>query len=332
MSRRLAMGTIIAIWSGVAVVAFVFAPDRSEELVPEVAEMVYGDSRSSLSSGSDGVLAFARILERLGVQPRVYRDVSLPSNGVLAVLAPVLWYTDAEADRVVDWIRGGGRLLYATREITVETDDDLDVVVEDPIVARLFGSEQKIGGTVFEQVSVGRGRAVVLFDGGRSITNEAVFDSRLADATAWMNFLFEGESVIHFDEVRSGVMQGAGLIDTLLQTRYAPLLIVAAIVFLLLAWAGFPRLRPAQAAAPSPRRDLRGYLASIAEGMQHDGRRGLAMRLMTEGCRRRLGPIARVPDEFSDADHKGDLVVVARKLSELEAKLCRSRTASMEES
>jgi len=104
-------------------------------LVPTGSLVTFDQRRSSLRTSPDGVAAWARSLERLGV-PAVQRYSSFtrqaPRSGGLALLQPVITLSAAEVSIVLEWVRDGGTLVLAPqfRSLLLDSLDlDLDVAL-----------------------------------------------------------------------------------------------------------------------------------------------------------------------------------------------------------
>ena len=85
-------------------------------LVPTGAWVALDQRRSSLRTTTDGVAAWARSLDQLGVRvaPR-YRSLTdePPRGAALVMLEPVLQPTAAEVREILGWVRQGGVLVYS---------------------------------------------------------------------------------------------------------------------------------------------------------------------------------------------------------------------------
>lgn len=85
-------------------------------LIPAGAWVAFDERRSSLRITPDGAAAWARSLEELGVPiERRFVDfsVSPPEGRGLAILQPLVALSAGEAHSVLEWVRGGGVLVYA---------------------------------------------------------------------------------------------------------------------------------------------------------------------------------------------------------------------------
>ena len=85
-------------------------------LVPTGAWVALDQRRSSLRTTADGVAAWSRSLDQLGVRvtPRYRSLTDEPPRGAgLVMLEPVLPPTAAEVREVLEWVRQGGVLVYS---------------------------------------------------------------------------------------------------------------------------------------------------------------------------------------------------------------------------
>lgn len=85
-------------------------------LVPTGSWVAMDVRRSSTRVTPDGVAAWARSLERLGVAvAQRYGSFTSepPRGGGLAILQPVITLSAAEVHATLEWVRGGGTLVYS---------------------------------------------------------------------------------------------------------------------------------------------------------------------------------------------------------------------------
>lgn len=85
-------------------------------LIPGGAWVAFDERRSSLRTTPDGVAAWARSLEELGVpvdRRLVDFSASPPEAGGLTILQPLVGLSAGEVHVILEWVRGGGVLIYS---------------------------------------------------------------------------------------------------------------------------------------------------------------------------------------------------------------------------
>lgn len=276
---RLVAICVTLAWLTIAVVAVALAPP-ADPLPPEVADAVYGTLRSTQSSARSGVMGFARVLERLGYQVRPHALPTPPSEGLWVLLAPRVPMLDEEAAVFSDWIRAGGRALYAPRTLVVELpgeSEPVTIVLPDFFLERVEKEGELVADKdVVETYRFGLGRVVVLADEGFTLSNQALEELGLGAESSWLSWILEGIGAVHFDEVRAG----AGGAD-----RWAMAPVASPWVFTLLAltlgawvWARLIRREPIVAPVTDGV-SVERHIHAVAALLRVGRRRALARRL-----------------------------------------------------
>ncbi len=284
-----------AAWVGVGVAtALLWA--QSGTPTPVEAEVRYGDARSLGSSAPGGVLAFATLLEQLGYEVHAGTSAGAPKAEVLFLLGPRQSFTALEAQALLDWVAGGGRLVYGPMHLGVSlpaADAEHETVVfGDLLLERLLedGTTPEASG-VAALITHGRGLVAVLPEGGEVLSNASVQALGLAAELPWLRRVLGGRHEVAFDELRLGLAEGDGVVELLASSRFGPALIIASAALLLwllgAALREVPSRREGELARAAPAEVQ--VLAVLLRGAR---RRVIASRALLEGTRQRLGGLA----------------------------------------
>jgi hypothetical protein len=300
-----------------------------------MAEYMYGDAPSMRSSAPEGTLAFAETLRRLGYDVRVHRGITPPERGVLVLLEPRISLAAEEAQALVRWVRGGGRLIYAppaaassspgrsadggipsppeagarnggadaapdgdaTPSAGASSPPDAGADPAQPLVRRIDAQGEQL-----RQVGsatlwrVGKGRVAVLPDGSDPLQNRNLQQDGLRSELPWLRRVIEGKRRVAFDEARLGLESSEGLLTLILKSRFAGAFALAAVALGIWLFARGVRRQPAHALPPKGGRVFGEHLRAVAGVLQRGGRMHLAAESLLEGTHRRLGPRVRSPE------------------------------------
>ncbi len=94
-------------------------------MIPSGARMAFDQRRSALRTTPDGVAAFARTLEGQGrsVQYRFDSyEQRAPSGAVEVLLEPLELLSEGEIRELLDWVEGGGTLVYSPEFVSTLAD------------------------------------------------------------------------------------------------------------------------------------------------------------------------------------------------------------------
>lgn len=274
-------------WLSVGLAAGVWA-GGPQPLTRTQSTTRYASARSMHSAAPDGVLAFAETLRRLGRQVSMHRSAGRPNADALVLLGPSVTLGQEEQGALLDWLRRGGHLLYAPpKRAKPEQNDDC---LEDALCVELLaeGDHLQSGSDAF-RLSMGLGRAVVLDDGGASLSNATLEQSGIGSHAAWLGWWLDGVGQVDFDEARIGVATAIGPLELLEESRYWPAALLGVFGLLVAVLASGTRRTPAQADASAGSRDFGEHLDAVGELLRRDGRSSLARELLLGGTRHRLG-------------------------------------------
>lgn len=212
------------------------------------------DQRRSIARTTpDGTAAWARSLEALGVDVEERfsdLDTQPPTGGGLAILEPLVDLSAREVHNVLEYVRGGGILVY-TPGIVSPLEDSLtyDVLVHPPdpyglttyrdsLVAHRWTEEPRgwaasrtirvfidsklveewepladgeLRGTSLGWLSVGDGGVLFIAD-GREVSNAALADSEVALTATRAVVDLLGDETLAFSEYHLGVGSSQGLV------------------------------------------------------------------------------------------------------------------------
>ncbi len=301
--KRLLLRLAIGAWIGLGVLAVRLAPE-DEPLAPELAEALYGTTRSMQSSAPEGALALARTLSLLGFEVSANQRVGWPEAEVLVVLSPPGLLDAFEIESLLGWVRAGGRLIYAGRDLSVRATSGepsaeakpVEITVEDPLIVAVqqaaSGVQPKGGAALY---AVGTGLVALVDGAGEALSNRRLREVGLGAELPWLRIVLEGASRVAFDEGRIGAAPQEGLIDALLASRYAPALRLSLLALLLWLVAVGVRRMPAEPEGPAGGRAFGEHLSSVGHVMRSSSRAKLAHQLLLQGTRRRLGALAGTP-------------------------------------
>jgi uncharacterized protein DUF4350 len=326
------------LWISLGVALALLTPG-SGPLSPQRAEAVYGSARSIHSAAPDGLLAFAETIRRVGFQIGIQRSAGRPRADALVLLGPSVRLSEVERTALLDWVRQGGRLLYAppagagsaraAPDLAGPDPADADAALDanaqrclaDSFCEELSRLGQGVEGHVpWRQARLGTGRIVLLSEQGAALSNAELARSGLSAPAAWLGWWLEGVQSVHFDEARIGVGGADGLLDVLRQSRFWPALLLGGVGLLLLVLAGATRRLPARAEPRAGSRDFGEHLDAAGRLLARDDRASLAQQLLLEGTRRRLGPRAQHPDVQAILESELGLTPLAAELWTLEAR------------
>jgi hypothetical protein len=314
----LAIGT----WLSVGLAAGVWA-GGPQPLTRTQSTARYASARSMHSAAPDGVRAFALTLGRLGHEISMHRSAGRPGGDALVLLGPSVALAEEERGALLEWLRRGGHLLYApAKSAAPEENDDC---LKDALCVELLaeGDHVQKGSDAF-RLSIGLGRAVILDDGGASLSNAALERSGIGSHGAWLGWWLDGVHHIDFDEARIGVATADGLLNLLEQSRYLPAALLGALGLLVALLASATRRSPVQADASAGSRDFGEHLDAVGELFRRDGRSRLARELLLAGTRHRLGRRARHAEVEAALSTSLELVPFAAALCRLETSLSPS--------
>jgi hypothetical protein len=320
------------LWIILGVVLTLLTPGNGP-LTPQRAEAVYGQARSIHSAAPDGLLAFAETLRRVGLQIGIHRSAGRPEGDALVLLGPSVPLSEVERTALLDWVRQGGRLLYAPpagAKKNPEPGDpagpdhanaDAQRCLADSFCEELARLGQGVGDEVpWRQARLGLGCIVLLPEQGAALSNAELARSGLNAHAAWLGWWLEGTRRIQFDEARIGVGGADGLLDVLRQSRFWPAFLMACLGLLLLVLAGATRRVPAGAEPRAGSRDFGEHLDAAGSLLARDARAELARQLLLQGTRRRLGPRALHADVQAILESGLALTPLAAELWTLEAR------------
>jgi hypothetical protein len=111
-ARRWLGRAAVAVWVVLGAGAVLIAPEEDAPS-PSEAELRFQTAPSSLSSARSGTLAFARLLRRMGFQVSEHSGVGDPDADLLLLLEPRHAPSPEESAILIEWVRRGGRLVYA---------------------------------------------------------------------------------------------------------------------------------------------------------------------------------------------------------------------------
>ncbi len=307
---------------------------RPDAPAPDAATRIFGEARSMRSSAPAGVFAFATLLRRLGFVVQPARTAGRPRADVLAMLGPQVELTGFEIDGLLEWVRGGGRLLYspgvdvvvapeagAPPEVLGVADALAQAIVEQALPQKSFGGDASLW-------RLGRGKVALLDDGAAVLSNQQIRQQGLATELAWLRWLMKGAHTVAFDEARLELSGEGGLLAVVADSRFGVGLRFGLVALLIWLLATGARTRPAQVPPAPGGRRFGEHLEALAGVLADGGRLAIAGELMLAGTRRRLGPLAdtalakAVLQPLEGAVHsKAELVARARSLQALERDL-----------
>lgn len=328
MRRWLMYGGFV-LWLVLGIVSVTISSEP-QPLGPEAAQMVFGNARSIASSAPDGLLAFARVLERMGFAVSEHRRAAPPRDdrAVLVLLGAKALPSEHEIALLFRWLNSGGRLIYGSPEVSIaqkgiegsdEVDDeaqdttgeadeeyvedeaeeeiDEDMPFYDPLIEQLeeTGIELEGLGGASTLWRVGLGRVAVLADAGAALSNAHLKDNGLTDELAWLVFLLEGRRNVLFDEARLGFAAPEGLSDVVFKSRFGAALRLGLLALLLYVLAYGVRQMPPQPEPPPGVRAFSEHLDAVAGALDSGHRIRLAGQALLDGTRRRLGALASTP-------------------------------------
>lgn len=269
----LAAGLIAA-----AVVASLSAPLEPRLLGPSAAEAAYGEARSRRSAAPSGVLASARVLERMGFSVIEHRGAPPPGrDAVWVLLAPRFALQPEERAAAAQWVAGGGRLVYGA-----PAEHDILAASLRLRGARALESPGAAG------YVVGRGRVVLLSEGGRALTNASLAEQGLSTQAPWLAWITADSARVAFDEGRALGEPGLGPWEVPRRLGASSWLALASLLTWL--WSRGERREPSLDAAPPGADDFDAHLNAVAL-MLRRGRRWRLVRRVLAG--RPLAPASR---------------------------------------
>ncbi|MEO1482863.1 MAG: DUF4350 domain-containing protein [Myxococcota bacterium] len=283
MTPRTLLPLVLVVWTVLGVALLVFVPqDRAVD--PSQSATLYGEQRTSFSSADGGVLAFFRLLRALGFDVRRNAGFRLPESGVHLILAPEVRLDDDEADRLVEWIRRGGHLVYApTRLVGSYTENGIEreFEVPDPLLTSLSAIEFQDELNVRAGV-LGAGRVVILQDGAWRLSNRVVFERGLEDELAWLAYITEGQERLTFDEARAGAMLSGGLLTAVFGERFAWPFALLAMTGVLALWSTLARRVPVVSVGKVRGAEAAEHITAVARALRRERRVSLVRHLAGE--------------------------------------------------
>lgn len=326
-ARRWLGRAAVAAWLVVGTGAVLLAPEP-EAPSPTEAELLYHTAPSSRSSAPAGTLAFARLLGSIGFDVGEHSGIGSPDADVLLVLEPRYCPSVEEASVLIDWVRRGGRLVYApgdyggSRVSWRDGDRDRDELAGDErqtedgdetsfdrsrsetagntvdTLAVAVDSESADGARVEGPASlwrVGAGRVALLDSGAAVLSNEALDESGIRDQLGWLRWMLAGVRTVAFDEGRLGFGEAPGLWSLVTRSRFSTGIELALLALAILLVARGARRLPALPEPTPGGRAFGEHIDAVADVMRVGARTRLAGSALVEGTRRRLGVLAATP-------------------------------------
>lgn len=275
---------------------------------------------STFSAGPDGLRTTYRYLERLGADVRTLRQFEeLPATGTIVVAGPEGLDTEsseAEADRLFEWVGRGGRAVFVgmsagslgdylaqhTRVSRAASAESTVAPVQPTVYARGVGEasfgESRLraegpawvstfadkGGSALISRSLGSGEIVWLSD-IRPLANAGI--GRADNGVLAVRLLASAPGPIWFDEYHHGFAKGGGAWDRLGSGgRTGVVLLLLAALALVVSRA--QRVGPAVEVPEVPVARTAAYIDSLAELYRKAGARAHALEVLEDGLVRAI--------------------------------------------
>lgn len=272
---------------------------------------------TTFSSAPVGMKVLYRYLEELGLKPGTLQQFEvLPESGTILIATSeplVKPVTPADASLLADWVREGGRVVFAGPYVT-EFISEMDLHVATrygqdveltPVLPSVYAqgvSRAQVGsarllpddGTWAEVLKDGEGSAllvrrvgageVVWLADSYSMSNEGIGE---ADNARLALLIAASRGQVYFDEYHHGFARGGGMLERLGAGGQAALLAFALGVALLLAAYG-RRLGPTIGIAETPVARTSAYIDSLAGLYRKAGARPQALQALADGLTRAL--------------------------------------------
>lgn len=291
------------------------------------------------SAASEGSMALSLWLEQSGfnVQQILSNPIRFGEVDALFVLNPLYPYTDAEAQRIRDWVEQGNTLVVAgnysfilnglldTFEVSLRyipsaaqtlspSLPTLDSPPVEAIHANVFRAIDTPRDDIVTHISTGADRLLISFRQGmgtvwvsgmtQPFTNQGLQDAQ--NAKLIFNFLsnLPPESVIGFDEARHGFQEASPSLSAWLVNSPAGWSILIALV-LTMVYLGLRGRRfgvPISIPEERLRREPVEYIQSMANLFRRSGQREVMLKHYSAHLRRRLSERYNIDPHLRDDD------------------------------
>lgn len=307
----------------VAVIAVAIVFGIAYSALVTVAQDYYASTspdRSVFNNAPNGLSVWYRYLQALGTEPQTLQtfDTLPPKDAVLVIAGPFQAdATPADAKKLSDWVRDGGRLVLVGTEAGVLVDDlglgvspssveangeaglvprlptalTSGVHTVEPGIDRLLASGPEwithfgdTAGQLLISGVIGSG-SVTWLAGPYPVSNTGI--GRADNAELAVRLAGAGRIPAYFDEFHHGYVQGGGIWDRMSTGGRSAVVLLLLGVAVLVA-AGARRLGPAVAPFEEPAARGAGYIGSLAELYRKAGAHADALASLEDGLRRAL--------------------------------------------